>query len=68
MKTKTEHFIEAIRAADSSAEVLELWTEAAKGEDITMKDIISIHQATHRILLEAVYEKHPTGKDASSGS
>lgn len=68
MNSRAQHFIEAIKTASSSTEVVRLWTEAAKGKDLTMKDIINIHQACGRILLEAVYESHSEDSEVNTPS
>lgn len=58
MYITAQDFIEAIRKAESSDEIIDIWTEAAKGEALSMKDIISIHQACGKLLLDAVHENH----------
>jgi len=58
MYITAQDFIEAIEKAKSSDEVLNIWTEAARGNNLSMKDIISIHQACGKLLLDAVYENH----------
>lgn len=58
MYTTANDFIEAIKTASNSEEIINIWTEAAKGNNLSMKDIISIHQACGKILLNAVHENH----------
>ena len=58
MYITAQDFIEAIRKAKSSDEIINIWTEAARGEELSMKDIISIHQACGKLLLDAVHENH----------
>lgn len=58
MYITAQDFIEAIKAANSSDEIIDIWTEAARGNTLSMKDIISIHQACGKLLLDAVHENH----------
>ncbi len=58
MNIKAQEFIQAIKSANDAERVIEIWTEAAKGDNLSMKDIISIHQACGKILLQAVHESH----------
>jgi len=55
MNLKTQDFIKAIQTADSSSEVIRLWTEAARGTDLSIQDIVEIHKACGNILVEAVH-------------
>lgn len=55
MNVKAQNFIRAIQSAPSSSEVIRLWTEAARGSDLSIQDIIKIHQACGNILVEAVH-------------
>lgn len=58
MNIKAQEFIEAIKTATNSEEIIKIWTQAAKGDTLTMKEIISIHQECGKILLQAVHENH----------
>lgn len=58
MYITAQDFIQAIREAQSSDEIINIWTEAARGDTLSMKDIISIHQACGKLLLNAVHENH----------
>jgi hypothetical protein len=58
MYITAQDFIQAIREAQSSEEIINIWTEAARGDTLSMKDIISIHQACGKLLLNAVHENH----------
>ena len=55
MNNKTQTFIQAIQTAESSSEVIRLWTEAARGSDLSIQDIVEIHKACGNILVEAVH-------------
>lgn len=55
MNIKAQNFIKAIQTAESSSEVIRLWTEAARGTDFSIKEIVEIHQACGDILVEAVH-------------
>ena len=55
MNIKAQNFIKAIQTAESSSEVIRLWTEAARGTDFSIKEIVEIHQACGNILVEAVH-------------
>ncbi len=55
MNIKAQNFIKAIKTAESSSEVIRLWTEAAKGTEFSIKEIVEIHQACGSILVEAVH-------------
>ena len=55
MNLKTQDFIKAIQTADSSSEVIRLWTEAARGSNLSIQDIVEIHKACGNILVEAVH-------------
>ena len=55
MNVKAQNFIRAIQAAPSSSEVIRLWTEAARGSDLSIQDIVEIHKACGNILVEAVH-------------
>ena len=68
MNVKAQEFIQAIKSASNAEEVIQIWTEAAKGENLTMKDIISIHQACGKILLQAVHENHEQEQRTSINS
>jgi len=58
MHITAQDFIEAIKSANTSDEIINIWTEAARGNTLSMKDIISIHQACGKLLLDAVHENH----------
>lgn len=60
MNTKAKTYIEAIQSACSSSEVIRLWTEAARGTDLTIQDIVEIHKACGNILVEAVHSGEET--------
>lgn len=55
MDLKARDFIKAIQEAQHPTEVIRLWTEAAKGSNLSIKDIVEIHQACGNILVEAVH-------------
>jgi len=63
MNLKTKDFIKAIQTAESSSEVIRLWTEAARGEDLTIQDIVEIHKACGNILVEAVHSNVEEAKE-----
>ena len=64
MNITAQEFIEAIKSATNSEEIIEIWTQAAKGDKLTMKEIISIHQECGKILLQAVHENHEKEQQA----
>ena len=66
MNIKAQEFIQAIRSAENAERIIEIWTEAAKGDNLSMKDIISIHQACGKILLQAVHESHEKEQEQQS--
>mgnify|MGYP001379499193 CR=1 FL=1 len=55
MNVKIKHFIDAIRTASSTTEVVKLWEEVAREDELSLKDICEIHQACGNILVEAVH-------------
>ena len=56
MNIKTKHFIDAIRTASSTTEVVRLWEEVAREDELSLKDIVDIHKACGKILIEAVHD------------
>ncbi len=63
MNVKAQHFVEAILTASKPTEVLNLWSQAAKNSEFSIKDLQDMHQACGTILLEAIqnnYEKKET--------
>tara|TARA_R110001583_G_scaffold11876_2_gene53098 strand:+ start:829 stop:1044 length:216 start_codon:yes stop_codon:yes gene_type:complete len=65
MNLKAKYFVEAIRTASEPIEVLNLWSQAARNTEFSLKDIQDMHKACGAILLEAIqnnYEK----KEATS--
>lgn len=69
MDLKARDFIKAIQEAHSPNEVIRLWTEAAKGSNLSIKDIVEIHQACGNILVEAVHsgiEEEVTKEEAEN--
>lgn len=66
MNLKTQDFIKAIQTAESSSEVIRLWTEAARGTDLSIQDIVEIHKACGNILVEAVHSGSEETKEVQS--
>lgn len=66
MNLKTQDFIKAIQTAESSSEVIRLWTEAARGTDLSIQDIVEIHKACGNILVEAVHSGSEEAKEVQS--
>jgi len=56
MNLKAKDYIKAIQTAESSSEVIRLWTEAARIEELTIQDIVEIHKVCGNILVEAVHK------------
>ena len=54
MNVKAQHFVEAIRTASKPTEVLDLWSQAAKNSEFSLKDLEDMHKACGAILLEAI--------------
>jgi len=66
MNLKTKDFIKAIQTAESSSEVIRLWTEAARGTDLSIQDIVEIHKACGNILVEAVHSGSEETKEVQN--
>ena len=60
MNLKAKNFVEAIKTAESSTEVLDLWSQAARNSEFSIKDLQDMHQACGTILLEAIQKTHET--------
>ena len=58
MNVKAQHFVEAIRTASEPTEVLDLWSQAARNSEFSIKDLQDMHQACGAILLEAIQDNH----------
>ena len=58
MNVKAQHFVEAIRTASEPTEVLNLWSQAARNSEYSIKDLQDMHQACGTILLEAIQNNH----------
>ena len=46
-------YIEAIKKAESSEEVLEIWTKAASQSTLSINEIITVHRSCGDILADA---------------
>lgn len=46
-------YIEAIKSAKNSEEVLELWTKAASESSLSLNEIITVHKSCGDILADA---------------
>ena len=51
-----EQYIEAIKAASNSTEVLTLWSQVASESEMTIHDIISVHRSCGDIVTDAALE------------
>tara|TARA_B100000214_G_scaffold345176_1_gene294874 strand:+ start:1029 stop:1235 length:207 start_codon:yes stop_codon:yes gene_type:complete len=51
-----EQYIEAIKAASNSNEVLTLWSQVASESEMTIHDIISVHRSCGDIVTDAALE------------
>ena len=51
-----EEYIEAIKSATSSDEILTLWSRVAGETAMTMDDIISVHRSCGQIVTDAALE------------
>jgi len=60
MNLKAQNFVEAIRTASKPTEVLDLWSQAARNSEFSIKDLQDMHQACGNILLEALQTNHET--------
>jgi len=60
MNLKAQHFVEAIRTASKPTEILDLWSQAAKNSEFSLKDLHDMHQVCGNILLEALQTNHET--------
>ena len=58
MNVKAQHFVEAIRTASKPTEVLDLWSQAARNSEFSLKDLQDMHQACGAILLEAIQNNY----------
>jgi len=58
MNVKAQNFVEAIRTASKPTEVLDLWSQAAKNSEFSLKDLEDMHKACGTILLEAIQNNH----------
>jgi hypothetical protein len=58
MNLKAKNFIEAIKTAECSTEVLDLWSKAAKNSELSIKDLQDMHKACGSILLEAIQKNY----------
>ena len=52
-----EEYINAIKTASSSEEILNLWSRVAGESDMTMDDIINVHRSCGQIVTQAALEK-----------
>lgn len=48
-----EQYINAIKSAKNSEEVLELWTKAASQSSLSLSEIITVHRSCGDILADA---------------
>ena len=51
-----EQYIEAIKSASNSNEVLTLWSQVASESEMTIHDIISVHRSCGDIVTDAALE------------
>ena len=51
-----EQYIEAIKAASNSNEVLTLWSQVASESEMTIHDILSVHRSCGDIVTDAALE------------
>lgn len=49
-------YIKAIKTAESSEEILTLWTSVATETHLTLNDIISVHRSCGRIVTDAALD------------
>jgi hypothetical protein len=60
MNLKAKYFVEAIRTASEPIEVLNLWSQAARNTEFSLKDLQDMHKACGTILLEAIQNNYET--------
>jgi hypothetical protein len=65
MNVKAQHFVEAIRTASESTEILDLWSQAARNSEFSLKDLEDMHKACGAILLEAIQNNHEAKESTS---
>ena len=51
-----EQYIEAIRAASDSNEIISLWSQVASESEMTIHDIINVHRSCGDIVTDAALE------------
>ena len=60
-----EQYIEAIKAASNSNEVLTLWSQVASESEMTIHDIISVHRSCGDIVTDAALEIRKQDNDTT---
>ncbi len=61
-----EQYIEAIREASDSSEILSLWSQVANETEMTIHDIISVHQSCGDIVTDAALDIRKRDDETSS--
>jgi hypothetical protein len=60
-----EEYIVAIKSANTSREVVKLWSQAAAERHLSITDIINVHRSCGRIVTEAALDIRSSGDEES---